>query len=210
VSGPAWRADEHEVHRWCRMLEESGVPADPSRLDVRAPAVGLPEAARGATVVHPGAASAARRWPPERFAAVARAERAAGRPVVITGGPDEVGLARRVAADAGLTPSAVLAGRTSLLELAAVVAQAGRVVCGDTGVAHLATAFGTPSVVLFGPTPPSLWGPPPERTRHRALWAGAVGDPHGSRPDPGLLRLRVPEVLEALAGPPDPEPAVSR
>src|SRR5207237_79615 len=34
-----------------------------------------------------------------------------------------------------------------------------RLVCGDTGVAHLATALGTPSVLLFGPVPPSRWGP---------------------------------------------------
>ncbi|MDQ3822907.1 MAG: glycosyltransferase family 9 protein, partial [Actinomycetota bacterium] len=76
---------------------------------------------------------------------------------------------------------------------------AGRVVCGDTGVAHLATAFATPSVVLFGPTPPSLWGPPPGRTWHRALWAGGRGDPHADAPHPGLLEIRVDDVLAALA-----------
>jgi ADP-heptose:LPS heptosyltransferase len=60
VAGPRWRADEHEVARWCRLLTESGIPADPSRLalDVEPD----PDAA-GATVVHPGAADAARRWP---------------------------------------------------------------------------------------------------------------------------------------------------
>ena len=47
--------------------------------------------------------------------------------------------------------------RFDLLELTAVVAAAARVVCGDTGVAHLATALGTPSVVLFGPTSPARW-----------------------------------------------------
>ena len=84
-----------------------------------------------------------------------------------------------------------------ILALAALVAAAGRVVVGDTGVAHLATAFGTPSVVLFGPTSPAAWGPPPGR-RHRALWAGRVGDPHGEQPDPGLLAIPVDEVLAAL------------
>jgi ADP-heptose:LPS heptosyltransferase len=71
-------------------------------------------------------------------------------------------------------------------------------VCGDTGVAHLATAFGTPSVVLFGPTPPSEWGPPPNRPRHQVLWAGRRGDPHGQSPDAGLLAIEVPDVLGAL------------
>jgi uncharacterized protein YjbJ (UPF0337 family) len=65
-------------------------------------------------------------------------------------------------------------------------------------VAHLATAFGTPSVVLFGPTPPHEWGPPPDRPQHRALWAGERGDPHATRPDAGLLRIQVDDVIEAL------------
>jgi ADP-heptose:LPS heptosyltransferase len=74
------------------------------------------------------------------------------------------------------------------------------VAVGDTGVAHLATALGTPSVVLFGPTSPALWGPPPGRRRHRALWAGRSGDPHGGTVDPGLLAISVRDVLEALGG----------
>jgi ADP-heptose:LPS heptosyltransferase len=83
--------------------------------------------------------------------------------------------------------------------LAAIVAGAGRVVCGDTGVSHLATAFGTPSVVLFGPTSPKHWGPPPDRREHRALWAGTQGDPHASVIHPGLLRIEVADVLNELA-----------
>jgi ADP-heptose:LPS heptosyltransferase len=197
VAGPDWRADEHEVARWCRLLASSGVPADPGDLALEPP--GRPSPAPGATVVHPGAASAARRWPAERWAQVARAEAAAGRRVVVTGGPAEVALARAVAAGAGLPERAVLAGRTDLEALAAVVAGAGRVLSGDTGVGHLATAFGIPSVVLFGPTPPEEWGPPPGRPQHRALWAGRRGDPHGAEPDPGLLAIGVPEVLEEAA-----------
>jgi ADP-heptose:LPS heptosyltransferase len=190
--GPEWRAGEHEVARWCRLLEESGIPADPSRLDLPAPG---PSPAPGATVVHPGAGSPARRWPAERWAAVARAEREAGRRVVVTGSRSERLLAETVAGAAGLGADDVLAGRTDLMELAAVVAGAGLVLCGDTGVAHLATAFGVPSVVLFGPTPPSEWGPPPDRDRHVVLHRGERGDPHGSAPDPGLLAIAVEDVL---------------
>jgi ADP-heptose:LPS heptosyltransferase len=83
-------------------------------------------------------------------------------------------------------------------ELAAIVGGAGRLVCGDTGVAHLATALGTPSVVLFGPTAPAHWGPPPDRPIHRVLWAGRTGDPHASRPHEGLLAIGTADVLEAL------------
>jgi ADP-heptose:LPS heptosyltransferase len=202
---PAWRDDEHEVARWCRLLAQSGIPADPDRLDLPPPAAEPPPEAVGATVVHPGAAFAARRWPPERWAAVARHLVAEGRPVVVTGGPDEVDLAAAVAAGAGLGHGAVLAGHGDLARLASVVAAAARVVCADTGVAHLATALGTPSVVLFGPEPPSRWGPPPDRPWHRALWAGRRGDPRGAALDRGLALLTVDDVIAALAGlPPNP------
>jgi ADP-heptose:LPS heptosyltransferase len=194
---PRWRSREHEVERWCRLLRESGIAADPGDLRISPPSVAPPEAAAGATLIHPGAASGARRWPAERWAAVARAEVAAGRRVVVTGGVREHALAAGVARMAGLAESAVLAGRTSLLELAAAVAAARVVACGDTGVAHLATALGTPSVVLFGPTPPAEWGPPPD-PRHAVLWAGRRGDPHGAEPDPGLLEIAVTDVLESF------------
>ncbi len=207
AGGPPWRTGEHEVNRWCRLLESCGIPADPGRLDLRPPPVPVPENARGATLIHPGAASAARRWPPDRWAAVARAEAEAGRSVIVTGGVDEVKLAQTVARGAGLEEPAVYAGRTGLMELAALVAAAGRVACGDTGVAHLATALRTPSVVLFGPTPPTEWGPPPARPWHRALWTGRRGDPHADRPDPGLLAIRVSDVTEALAGLPEAVPS---
>jgi ADP-heptose:LPS heptosyltransferase len=195
--GPQWRPGEHEVGRWCRLLEESGIPADPGDLRIAPPVVPAPEAAHGATLIHPGAASGARRWPAERWAAVARAELEAGRRVVITGGAAERTLATAVASAARLPGAAVLAGRTSLLELAAAVDAAARVACGDTGVSHLATALGTPSVVLFGPTPPAEWGPPPGH-RHVALWAGRRGDPHAEAPDPGLLAIGADEVSAAL------------
>ncbi|HEY8581694.1 MAG TPA: glycosyltransferase family 9 protein [Capillimicrobium sp.] len=197
---PAWRADEHERERWCRLLRESGIPADAGDLRLEAPAAPPPPPAVGATVIHPGAAAPSRRWPAERFAAVARAERAAGRPVVVTGSAAEAPLARAVAEQAGLPGEAVLAGATDLLGLAATVAAAGRVVSGDTGVAHLAVAFGTPSLTLFGPVPPDEWGPP--RTpdgRHRVLWRGRRGDPHAERVDPGLYAIEVPEALEELS-----------
>jgi ADP-heptose:LPS heptosyltransferase len=198
--GPTWYAEEHEVHRWCRLVSEGlGVPADPDALDLAVPDVTPP--VRDVAVVHPGAAFPGRRWPPERFAAVARHLAAEGHEVVVTGGPAETSLAREVAAGAGLAPDAVLAGRTSTTELAAVVAAARVVVSGDTGVAHLATAYRRPSVVLFGPVSPSLWGPPP-RPQHVALWHGNVhggaGDPWGTELDPALARITVDEVTDAL------------
>lgn len=201
IAGPAWHLEEHELERWCRLLEAFAIPVDRARW--RLPAGGLPRRPswRGATVLHPGAASAARRWPTSRWAAVARALQASGQPVVITGSVGERALAAEVAQRAGLGLSAVEAGRTSLTELAGGLSEARRVVAGDTGVAHLATALAVPSVLLFGPTPPSRWGPPRDQDgRHRVLWAGRCGDPHADRPDPGLLEISVDDVLDALAG----------
>jgi ADP-heptose:LPS heptosyltransferase len=147
----------------------------------------------------PGAASAARRWPWRRWAAIARRERSAGREVLVTGGVAEAPLARAVARAAALPETAVVAGRTDLAGLADVVGAAGRVASGDTGVAHLATALGRPSVVLFGPVSPREWGPPAcSRGPHSVLWAAWRGDPHAPRPDPGLLRISVDEVGDAL------------
>jgi len=200
VRGPEWRAGEHEVARWCRLLTEEGLDADPSQLDIEPPALpqGLPDVS-GATLVHPGAAYAARRWPPGRWAEVARSEAVKGRRVFVTGGPVEAAMASEVAAGAGLPTSANLAGRTDVLGLAALVARAGRLVSADTGVAHLATALRCPSVVLFGPVPPSEWGPPVGRPAHIALWCGRRGDPLGDTCDPGLLLLEPADVIAALA-----------
>jgi ADP-heptose:LPS heptosyltransferase len=200
--GPPWHAEEHEVQRWCRLVSEGlGVAADPDALDLAVPGVRPPVA--GATVVHPGAAYPGRRWPPERFAAVARHLADRGYDVRITGGPAEVAPARTVAELAGLGEEAVLAGRTSSLELAAVIAAARVVVSGDTGVAHLASAYRRPSVVLFGPVSPALWGPPPRPGRggplHDVLWHGdGTGDPWGTELDPALARITVDEVTAAL------------
>jgi ADP-heptose:LPS heptosyltransferase len=155
---------------------------------------------RDVAVVHPGAAFPGRRWPPERFAAVARHLADAGHQVAVTGGPAERDLAQRVASLAGLPDDAVLAGATTSLELAAVVAAARVVVCGDTGVAHLATAYRRPSVVLFGPVSPALWGPPP-RAQHVVLWHGdGTGDPWGTELDPAVAQVTVDEVTDALDG----------
>jgi ADP-heptose:LPS heptosyltransferase len=195
---PSWHRREHEVSRWCRLLSESGIPADPADLDIEAPPGEPPAAARGATLIHPGAASGARRWPAERFAGVAMHERSLGRAVAITGSASELPLARLIAERAGLGPDSVLAGRTGLADLMRAVAAADRVICGDTGVAHLATALRTPSIVLFGPTSPAEWGPPRERPWHRALWKGTAGDPHARSVDPGLLDVGVADVLDAL------------
>lgn len=204
IPGPPFPPERHEVDRWCDLLEWHGIPADPSdlHLDIPPARPALPGRDR-CVVLHPGASSPARRWPAGRWVEVARALAVLGRPVVITGGPGEAELAGTIAHRAGLGPEHVLAGRTSVLDLARTVAGACALVSCDSGPAHLATAVGTPSVVLFGPTPPSRWGPRIDRRRHVCLWSGRTGDANGSTPHPGLLEITSADVLAALraAGP---------
>lgn len=195
VTGPSWSPDIHDVHRWCQLLGGFGIWADPTDLELPAPPV--PSPAPGAVVLHPGAASGATRWPAARYSAVARALTALGQRVVITGDPEERHLGRVVAQMANLPRDAVLAGRTDLRQLAALVANARLVVCGDTGVAHLATAYRTPSVSLFGPVSPQLWGPPPERPWHTVLWTGELGDTFADQPPAGLLQITPADVTRA-------------
>lgn len=216
---PRWRPDEHEVRRWCRLLEEEGIPADPDDLDLD-PAPGSDAAAdetsdsEARILIHPGAAAASRRWGADRFAYVAGALAAQGHRVAVTAGPHEYDLAAEVARRAGLGTDCTdgeigdrvdggfgdhIVGGFDLYGLADLVAGARLVLCGDTGVAHLATAVRTPSVVLFGPVPPAEWGPPP-RARHIALWHGEPGyrgDPHGLVIDPALHDIKPDEVLDA-------------
>ena len=192
--GPGWHDDEHEVRRWCRLVRYYGVTCDETDLDLTVPDVEVPA---GVTIIHPGAKSPARRWPPDRFAAVARRLSAAGHRVLVTGSEAERDLCVRIAALAGLSQEAV--PRTGLTELAALVAHARLVICGDTGVAHLATAYRTPSVVLFGPMAPARWGPPPGRPYHHAIWHGTRSE-RGDLPGPvhpALLAVTPDEVLTA-------------
>ncbi|MBY4209953.1 glycosyltransferase family 9 protein [Rhodococcus fascians] len=193
--GTAWEPDLHEIDRWCRLLREHGIAAAPDDLALARPPV--PSAASGAVVVHPGAASRARRWPAERFASIARMLRQAGHDVVVTGDASETALAAEVTTTAGLPSPASMAGRLSLVDMAALVADARVVLCGDTGIAHLASAYGTPSVVLFGPTPPARWGPPASGP-HQVLWHGTTGDPHADVPHSGLTEISEFEVMAAV------------
>ncbi len=193
--GPLWLAEDHETVRWCRLLQHHGITADPSDLRLEPPSEPslVPP---GTVVVHPGAGAAGRRWPADRFTAVVQRVLADGHMVALTGSEEEQPLCHDIARRSG-RDVVDLSGRTSFDELSGVVAAAGAVICNDTGIAHLAVAHGTRSVVLFGPSPPSVWGPPAGSPLHRALWSGSVGDPHGTRLDPGLDLITVHDVMEA-------------
>jgi heptosyltransferase-2 len=101
----------------------------------------------------PGSNAPARRWPAERFAAVARALGADGARLVVMGGAAERDITRTVV-DAA--PGALdVGGATDLRGLAALLSMCQLVVTNDTGPMHLAGAVGTPTVTLWGPSDPA-------------------------------------------------------
>lgn len=198
IDGPQWQPEVHDTERWCHLLESRGIVADRRNLGLVPPVATTSH--RDCVVVHIGAGAPARRWPAERFASVVRHLLVLGREVVLTGDEFERDIALTVAARAGLGRDRVLAGAQNLIELAATIAEAALVISGDTGIAHLATAFGTRTVLLFGPTPPRCAGPPPHLMgRHAVLWTGRYGDPFADAPDPGLLEIDVADVVDAAA-----------
>jgi ADP-heptose:LPS heptosyltransferase len=194
--GPAWISEIHERERWTRLLQWHGIDAEPDDYRLLPPAV--PSPSPDATVLHVGAAYGSRLWPEERFAEVARSLAGDGHQVLFTGSSTERARALDVARLAGLPESKVLAGRLRLAEFMACVAEARLVVSADTGAAHLASAYARPSVVLFGPAPAEVWGPPPGP--HIVLTDAQVrrGDTFASTPDPALLAVSVQDVLAAV------------
>jgi ADP-heptose:LPS heptosyltransferase len=191
--GPPWREGEHQRRRWSRLVATCCAASyDPDRVRLTEP----PATAETEppVVVHPGAGHPARRWPVDRWAEVVRGIGDA--PVVVTGDRHEIALAHELAGAAGLPPERVLAGATDIDRLARLVAASRLVVSADTGIAHLAAAYGRPSVTLFGPEPPSAWGPPTSGP-HTPIWHGPASAP-GPDVHPALLRIGPEEVLAAV------------
>jgi ADP-heptose:LPS heptosyltransferase len=107
-------------------------------------------------VLHPGTSAPARAWPAPQWVELAQQLCDEGMSVVVTGTQHEQCLTRQVAAGQATD----LGGRTTLHELASVLAGASSVVVANTGPAHLAAAVGAPIVSLFAPTvPASAWAP---------------------------------------------------
>ena len=138
--------------------DDGRLAVTPVRLESRALAGDGPY-----VVLHAGASVPARAPSPARTAAMGAALAAAGHRLVVTGSAAESALTGAVcqAAAAGPGPGPVdLGGRTSLPELAAVLAGADVAVAPNTGAAHLAAAVGTPVVSLFAPVVPAArWAP---------------------------------------------------
>jgi ADP-heptose:LPS heptosyltransferase len=137
---------------------------DAVEVDERLERAGVP-AGRPIAVLNANAGSLAleRRWPPASFAALAR--RLAledGTPVVLVGSAEEKTHVAGIARAAGPAPRGLivdLSGQLTIGELAALLDRAAVHVTNDSGPMHVGAALGTPTIALFGPETPVMYGP---------------------------------------------------
>ena len=156
----------HEIENYRRLLRALGIETgNPPRL--RAPAPGARSAANY-TVFHlwpGGRRKELKRWPDERWVALAEEIASQEMEVVLTGGVADRDGNNTIIEN--VRPHARCfvrnAAGSSLQETAALLAHARLVVSVDTGVMHMAAALGAPLVALHGPTSSRRWGPIGER-----------------------------------------------
>ena len=153
----------------------------------------------GYVVVNPGAAWPNKRWPAERFGAVAAAIRKdVGLPSIVLWGPGEQSLAASVAAASG--GAAEIAPPTTIPDLIGIARHARLMISGDTGPLHIAGAVGTPTVALFGPTQPERNGPwsPHDITVSRVSQCSCLYERRCRKPVPCIDDIAIEEILGAV------------
>jgi heptosyltransferase-1 len=145
-------------------------------------------------LLSPGAGWGAKRWPAERYGAVARDLAQGGCKVLVNAGPDEQAIAVDVVNASG---GVVQAPEFTLERLIALTRRINLLIAGDTGPLHLACALGKPVVGIYGPTDPSRNGPfgvpfrvlrHPESKRDHSRHA---------EPEAGLLTITPQQVFAA-------------
>lgn len=156
------RYSQHHVEDWRHLAERLELPWKPDPPWLAPPPVpaglagavsAMKKPGRPLWLIHPGARMENRRWPIENFARVIREGFVAREiPCLVIRSPE-------VNAAPGLPASVPVIEPDSLAELAALVAAADRVLCNDTGVLHLASAFGKPVLGLFSANLPAWFGP---------------------------------------------------
>ncbi len=168
IAPPPPPGTDHQLRDYDALLAARGIAPDPEPPRLPVPAAALARAhealekARvraGFAALCPGSAFAqSKRWPPERFAALADALAERGLPPAVLVGPGEAELGARVATGARSRPP-VLGADVDPVELAAMLSLSRVAITNDSGPMHLAGAVGTPVVALFGPTDPGRTGP---------------------------------------------------
>ena len=163
---------DHQVDEYARVIERLGVPVGDAVPRLAPPEPDAPERATirgllretgivmgGPPIIgiHLGTAyGPSKLWPTERIAALCRRLDARGEVPLLVGAREDQDTAEALT---GATGARSLVGRDSPALLPALLSELDALVCGDTGVGHLAAALGTPVVALFGPTDPRLSAP---------------------------------------------------
>lgn len=171
---PEWRSSKHEVFYYLNIVEHvERVTRGTSTIASREPnaSIEVSDARRSralevlhASGVRPGKTvialcpgsinSRAKRWPADRYAQLGdRFAQDADIDVVLIGSEAEVEVANEVRAQMRSQPI-MLAGKTDLAQLVAILSAVDLLVTNDTGPAHIAAALGRPTLVVFGPTNP--------------------------------------------------------
>ena len=133
-------------------------------------------------VVHPGSGSEAKRWPMTSVAALVEALAAERRVrlVIVVGYAEQAMAAAFLARLRAATP--LVAENWPLMPTAALIAQAAVFIGNDSGLTHLAAALARPTVAIFGPTDPEIWGP---RGEHVSIVPLGGGGRFGNDRAPG-------------------------
>lgn len=159
---PAGGSGVHIADHLLTPVRTLGVPVD--RCDPRLPRrEGWAAQARSAlgdvgshVVMHPGSGGRAKLWLPERWAELAARLRPAR--IVLTAGPADDDTIRAVLDADWADAPAVVRGQP-ITTLAGILGGAAMFFGCDSGVTHLAAALGVPTIAIFGPTDPEVWGP---------------------------------------------------
>jgi heptosyltransferase-1 len=167
------------------------LPVDPeAEIKIASLTADLPKFA----VLNPGAGWGAKRWPAERYGALARQLAEDGLTPLVNYGPGEDALAKAVENASDGTAKRVTC---SISELISLTRRAAVFIGGDTGPLHLAAALKIPVVAIFGPTNPARNGP--FGTRSVVLRSANSVTDHSRhlQPEQGLLEITVEEVVAA-------------
>ena len=150
-------------------------------------------------MIHPAARYWFKAWPPERFAELGDTLMEKGYKVVLVGSRQEREVEESVQKNAKHKLLS-LVGKTTILELGALMRQCSLFIGNDGGPMHMAAAVGCPVVALFGPSDPAVWGPRGRQTQviYKSLDCRDCFHPGCHRGEESCMRqITVEEVLKA-------------
>jgi len=160
--------DDYEADSFFHLLAPLGIKPpiaiDAAFLSIPAPAQNRANQLLAPLVGHPfialfpGASIPERRWGADRFNQVAVRFAQQGYAIIVVGGGQDAATGDTILQAVGLE-GLNLAGRTTLIETAAILERATLLISGDSGVLHLGVGLGTPTVSLFGPGIAKKWAP---------------------------------------------------